>query len=49
MVVDLLNMTVDEVTQWVIENKLDITFSDTYDDTVALGSIVKANYKKGDL
>lgn len=46
---NLLNMTVEEVTQWVIDNKLDITFSDTYDDTIALGAIVKANYKEGDI
>ena len=46
---NLLNMTVEEVTQWVIDNKLDITFTDTYDDSVALGGIVKANYKEGDI
>ena len=46
---NLLNMTVEEVTQWVIDNNLDITFSDTYDDTAPLGSIVKANYNEGDI
>ena len=46
---NLLNMSVEEVTQWVIDNNLDITFSDTYDDTVSLGAIVKANYNEGDI
>lgn len=46
---NLLNMTVEEITQWVIDNKLDISFTDSYDDSVSLGAILKANYKEGDI
>lgn len=49
VVSDLTKMTVEEVTQWVIDNNLDITFSDAYDDTIALGAIISANYKEGDI
>jgi len=48
-VVDFNSMTVEEITKWVAENKLNISFSDNYDDTIPLGGIISSNYKKGDI
>ena len=48
-VVDLNSMTVEEITKWVAENKLNISFSDNYDDTVPLGGVISSTYKKGDI
>ena len=46
---DLKQMSVEDVTSWVVVNKLAISFKDDYDDTIALGSIIKANFKEGDI
>lgn len=48
IVPDILSMTIEEVTNWVINNKLQINFSDAYDDTVSLGGIISSNRKSGD-
>lgn len=45
---NLLAMSSDEVVKWISENKLKIEFSDIYDVTVPLGSIISANYKEND-
>ncbi|MDD6468041.1 MAG: PASTA domain-containing protein [Erysipelotrichaceae bacterium] len=49
VVPNLTKMSVKEVTQWIIDNNLDITFTDAYDDTVDLGSIIRANYQENDV
>jgi len=46
---DLRAMSVEEVTAWVISNKLSIVFKDAYDDTITLGGIIKSNYNSGDV
>ncbi|MCF0111415.1 MAG: PASTA domain-containing protein, partial [Erysipelotrichaceae bacterium] len=46
---DLTKMTVEEVTAWVIDNKLTISFQDQYDDKVELGGIIKTNLKENDI
>lgn len=45
---DLTSMSMTEVTEWVIKNKLKLEFTDKYDDTVKENDIISANYKKGD-
>lgn len=45
---DLTNMSMTEITEWVIKNKLKLEFSDKYDDTVKENAVISANYKKGD-
>lgn len=49
VVPDLQNMTIDEVTKWVIENKLKIEYEDRYDANVPFGNLIEANYKIGDI
>lgn len=49
VVPDLKNMTIDEVTKWVIENNLKIRYEDKYDANIPLGNIIDANYKAGDI
>ena len=45
---DLKKMSMTEITEWVIENKLKLTFSDRYDDSVSENQVLDANYSKGD-
>lgn len=46
---NLKGMSLDEITAWVIKNKLKIEFKDSYDDTVKENDILDVNYKKGDV
>lgn len=46
---NILSMDIDEVTTWISNNNLKITYYDTYDDNVALGRIIKCNYKENDI
>lgn len=48
-VLNLTSMTVEEVTAWVVENQLNISFKDAYDDTVPIGNIIKTNHQEGDI
>ncbi|MDD3186991.1 MAG: PASTA domain-containing protein [Bacilli bacterium] len=48
IVPNLLSMTSDEVVKWIIANNLKIEFSDTYDVSAPLGSIISANYNEND-
>ncbi|MFA7689324.1 MAG: PASTA domain-containing protein [Bacilli bacterium] len=49
IVPDILNMNVEDVTKWIIDNNLRIKFSDQYDEKVKLGKIISCNYKKDDI
>ena len=46
---DLTNMSMTEITEWVIKNKLKLEFTDKYDDSVKENGVISANYKKGDV
>ena len=37
-----------EITEWVVENKLKLEFTNKYDDSVKENNIISANYDKGD-
>ena len=41
-------MSMVEITDWVITNKLKLEFTDRYDDSVKENSVIEANYSKGD-
>lgn len=41
-------MSLVEITDWIIENKLKIEFSNRYDDSVKENQVIEANYRKGD-
>ena len=43
---DLVNMSVNDVTEWAIKNKLKLEFLDSYDDNVKEGSIISVNVEK---
>ena len=45
---NLKKMTMVEITEWVIENKLKLEFTDQYDDSVKENQVIDANYHKGD-
>lgn len=47
-VVDLANMSVEEITEWVMENNLKIEFEEVYDEAKPIGSVVSVNVDKGD-
>lgn len=46
---DLKKMTMTEITEWIIKNKLKVEFTDQYDDNVKDNKVIKANYNKGDI
>lgn len=46
---NLKNMTMSEVTEWVIKNKLKLEFTDKYDDSISENSVISANYEEGDI
>ena len=45
---NLRNMTTNEITAWIVKNKLRLSFTDMYDDTVEKNKVVKTNYSKGE-
>ena len=46
---NLLAMSMEEITAWVIENNLKIEFLDQYDDTIEIGRPIQASHKEGDI
>ncbi len=48
-VLDLFQMSLSEITDWVIQNRLKLEFSDRYDDSISKNKVVDANYQKGDI
>ena len=45
---DLKKMSMVEITEWVVENKLKLEFTNKYDDSVKENNVISANYDKGD-
>lgn len=45
---DLTKMSMSEITEWIIKNKLKVEFTDQYDDKIKNNKVIKANFKKGD-
>ena len=45
---DLKKMSMVKITEWVVENKLKLEFTNKYDDSVKENNIISANYDKGD-
>lgn len=46
VVPDLTKMTVDEVTEWIIDNNLKVSFETKYNSTIEIGKIIEADYKE---
>lgn len=46
---DLAGMSMTEVTEWAIKNKLKLEFSDRYDDSIKENNVISVNYKKNDI
>lgn len=46
---NLKGMSMTEITEWVIENKLKLEFTDKYDDSIDENSVISANYKEGEI
>lgn len=45
---DLKKMSMVKITEWVVENKLKLEFTNKYDDSVKENNVISANYDKGD-
>lgn len=45
---NLMNMTMEEITAWVVKNRLKIEFTDKYDDSTTLGKPISVSHKEGD-
>ncbi len=48
IVPDLTKMTVDEVTTWIMENNLKVSFESKYDSSIEAGKIIEADYSEND-
>lgn len=48
VVPDLTKMTVDELTEWIIENNLKVKFDTKYDSLIEVGKIIEADYHEND-
>ncbi len=46
---ELKNKTFSDVTKWIIENNLDIEYSDKYDNEIEKGLVISSNYQTGDI
>ena len=46
---DLKNKTMASVTKWMVENNLQINYSDKYDNEIKSGRVIESNYKEGDI
>lgn len=46
---DLKNKTMSYVTKWMVENNLQINYSDKYDTEIKSGRVIESNYKEGDI
>lgn len=46
---ELKDMSVDEITEWAIKNKLKLEFVDKYDDSIKSGKVISADKQKGDV
>ena len=45
---DLMKMSLEDITNWVIKNKLKISFSDKYDDNSKENDVLEVSHKKGE-
>lgn len=45
---NLLKMSVEEITNWITQNKLKIEFDEIYDEEIEAGKIIKANFNEND-
>lgn len=45
---DLTKMSVDEITEWVIQNHLKIAFEEKYDEAVQVGGVISVNVEEGE-
>lgn len=45
---NILEMSIEEVTNWITDNNLKVNYEDKYDSNVALGGIIECNYKEND-
>ena len=46
---NLKNKTMAYVTKWMVENNLQINYSDRYDTEIESGRVIDSNYKEGDI
>ncbi len=46
---NLKNKTMAYITKWMVENNLQIKYSDKYDNTIKSGRVIESNYKQGDI
>lgn len=46
---NLKNKTMAYVTKWMVENNLQINYSDRYDNNIKSGRVIESNYKEGDI
>lgn len=48
-IAELRGMSMSDITDWVIDNKLKLEFTDKYDDSTKENHVISANYSNGDV
>jgi len=48
IVPDLTKLSVDEATEWIIDNNLKVKFETKYDSNIEVGKIIETDYKEND-
>lgn len=48
IVPNLMEMSKEKITQWVNDNKLEITFTEEYNKDYEIGKVINSNYKEND-
>ena len=46
---DLTGMSIDDITEWAIDNRLKLEFVDKYDDSVKKGKVISVDKEKGEV
>lgn len=49
IVPDLTTMTMEDITNWIVDNNLKIDFESKFDDKISIGGIIESSVKKGDV
>jgi len=49
VVPNLYAMSMEEITNWIMENNLSVSFSDQYDEKIEIGKLIETNVKENDI
>ena len=48
IVPDIINMNIDDINKWIMENELKVTYKEIYNDDVKMGDVISSSIEKGE-